>query len=119
VLVTLLLVGIVIPAIMHAITSATRAAAAAQHRGDAAALAQSELSSLMLAVTQGQNPATSGDIEQDGFQYHWQAAIGPWNQDTTGFGIQDIDLTLSWPEGARTSSLTVSTLAYNRQQVQQ
>ncbi len=115
VLVTLLLIGIVIPAIMHAITAAAAAGGSARHRNDAAALANSQLASIILAVTQGQNPNLTGELEQDGFNYYWQATITPWNQDTSSMGIQDIDLTMKWTDGGRNESMTVSTLAYNRE----
>jgi type II secretion system protein I len=115
VLVTLLLIGLVIPAIMHAITAAAMAGNAARHRNDAAALAKSELSSLILAVSQGQNPALSGELDQDGFQYSWQATVAPWNQDTSDMGIQNIDLTMKWAERGHSESITLSSLAYNRE----
>jgi len=119
VLVTLLLVGIVIPTIMHAITSAASAGIAARHRNDAAALAQSQLACLVLAVSQGQTPALAGDFNQDGFAYQWKATVQAWNQDTTSLGIQDIDLTLNWLEGSHSNSMTLSSLAFNQQQGQQ
>jgi type II secretion system protein I len=115
VLVTLLLIGIVIPAILHAITSAAMAGSSARHRNDAAALANSQLASIILAVSQGQNPNLTGEEEQDGFNYNWQATVTPWNQDTSSMGIQDIDLTMKWTEGGRNESMTVSSLAYNRE----
>jgi prepilin-type N-terminal cleavage/methylation domain-containing protein len=113
VLVTLLLIGIVIPAIMHAITAA--AGNSARHRNDAAALANSQLASVVLAVSLGQTPNLTGELEQDGFNYYWQATVTPWNQDTSSMGIQDIDLTMKWTEGAHAESMTVSSLAYNRE----
>jgi type II secretion system protein I len=115
VLVTLLLIGIVIPAIMHAITAAAAAGNSARHRNDAASLANSQLASIILAVSQGQNPNLTGELEQDGFNYYWQATITPWNQDTSSMGIQDIDLTMKWTDGGRNESMTVSSLAYNRE----
>jgi prepilin-type N-terminal cleavage/methylation domain-containing protein len=115
VMVTLLLIGIVIPAIMHAITAAAMAASSAHRRDDAAALANSEMTSLILAVNQGQNPTLTGELDQDGFAYTWEATITPWNQDTSSMGIQDIDLTLKWTDGGHQTSMTVSSLAYNRE----
>jgi type II secretion system protein I len=118
VLVTLLLIGIVIPAIMHAITAAAAAGNSARHRNDAAALANSQLASLILAVSLGQSPNLTGQLDQDGFNYYWQATVNPWNQDTSSLGIQDIDLTMKWTEGTRSESMTVSSLAYNREGAQ-
>jgi type II secretion system protein I len=115
VLVALLLIGIVIPAIMHAITAAAQAGNAARHRNDAALLAKSQMASLILAVSQGQNPVLAGDAEQNGFTFHWKSALQPWNQDTTTMGIQEIDLTVSWADGRRSESMRLSSLAYNRE----
>ncbi|MGD0139103.1 MAG: prepilin-type N-terminal cleavage/methylation domain-containing protein [Tepidisphaeraceae bacterium] len=115
VLVTLLLIGIVIPAIMHAITAAAAAGNAARHRDDAASLAKSQMASLILAVSQGQNPVLAADAAQNGYQYHWKATVQPWNQDTTTMGIQEIDLAVSWADGRRSESVTLCSLAYNRE----
>ena len=119
VLVTLLLIGIVIPAIMHAITAAAAAGNAARHRDDAASLAKSQMASLILAVSQGQNPVLAADAAQNGYQYHWKATVQPWNQDTTTVGIQEIDLIVSWANGSHPESMMLTSLAYNREQVQQ
>jgi type II secretion system protein I len=115
VLVTLLLIGLVIPAIMRAITTAAAVAGSARHSAEAAALAKSQLDSLVLTVSQGQNPTLSGELDQDGFKYYWQATVNSWNQDTTDMSIQDIDLTMKWDESGHSRSLTVSSLAYNRE----
>jgi prepilin-type N-terminal cleavage/methylation domain-containing protein len=111
VLVTLLLIGIVIPAIMHAITAAAAAGNAARHRNDAASFAKSQMAYLILAVSQGQNPVLAGDADP----FHWKATVQPWNQDATTMGIQEIDLIVSWADGRRSQSVTVCSLAYNRE----
>jgi prepilin-type N-terminal cleavage/methylation domain-containing protein len=116
VIVTLLLIGIVMPAIMHAITLSTLAGSAAQHRNEATELAKSQLA-LIIAGTQWQNTNNlSGDFSPDWPNYHWQAAVEPWNLDTSGMGIQQIDLTVSWTERGHQESLTLTTLAYLRGQ---
>jgi len=120
VLVTLLLIGIVIPAIMHAITAATAAGGSAHNRNDAAQLAKSQMA-LLLAGTQWQTSTSlSGDFSPDWPQYHWQAQVQPWNQDTSGMGIEQIDLTVSWVDRGRQQSMVLTSLAYPRiQEVQQ
>jgi prepilin-type N-terminal cleavage/methylation domain-containing protein len=116
VLVTLLLIGIVIPAIMHAITAAMTAGSAARNRNDAAQLAKSQMS-LLLAGTRWQTSTSlSGDFSPDWPQYHWQAEIQPWNQDTSGMGIEQINLTISWADRGRTESMLLTSLAYPRLQ---
>lgn len=115
VLVTLLLIGLVIPAIMRAITSAAAAGSSARHSSAAASLAKSELASLILSVSQGQTPTLSGEMDQNGFQYFWSATVNPWNQDQTNVGIQDIDITMRWTEGGRARMIVLSSLAYNHE----
>jgi len=116
ILVTLLLIGIVIPAIMHAITAAMSAGGAAASRNNAAELAKSQLA-LIVSGTQWQTTGTlTGDFSPTWPNYQWQATVQPWNQDTSGMGIDEIDLTVTWPNGAHRDSLVVSTLAYPRPQ---
>jgi type II secretion system protein I len=115
VLVTLLLISIVLPTVMRGITLAMAAGNAARHRDDAASVAKSQMASLILAVSEGQNPVLAADAAQNGFQYHWKASIQPWNQDTTNMGIQEIDLTVNWADGRRSESLMLCSLAYNRE----
>jgi prepilin-type N-terminal cleavage/methylation domain-containing protein len=116
VLVTLLLIGLVLPTVMRGITLAMAVGNEARHRGDAAALAKSQIGCLILAVSQGQNPILAADAVLGGTQYHWKASVQPWNQDTTTLGIQEIDLIVSWTDRGRLESLSVSSLAYNREQ---
>jgi hypothetical protein len=58
----------------------------------------------------------SGDFSPDFPQYHWQASVGAWAGDQSGVGLQQIDLTVSWESRNRQQSLTMSSLAYERQQ---
>jgi prepilin-type N-terminal cleavage/methylation domain-containing protein len=120
VLVTLLLIGIVIPAIMNAITTATAAGGSARTRNDAAQLAKSQMA-LLLAGTQWQTSTNlSGDFSPDWPQYHWKAEVQPWNQDTSGMGIEQIDLTITWLDRGRQQSMLLTSVAYPRiQEVQQ
>jgi prepilin-type N-terminal cleavage/methylation domain-containing protein len=116
VLVTLLLIGIVMPAIMHAITISSAAAGAARHRNEAVELAKSQLATI-IAGTQWQSTTNlSGDFSPDWPDYQWRATVTPWNLDTSGMGIQQIDLTVSWTDRGHPQSLTLTTLAYLRGQ---
>jgi prepilin-type N-terminal cleavage/methylation domain-containing protein len=118
VLVTLLLIGIVLPAIMHGITLAMAAGDAARHRNDAAQLAKSQLAQLVAGTQWANTTNLSGDFSPDWPGYQWKAVVQPWNQDTSGMGIQQIDLTVNWQERGRGESLTLTTLAYQRGQTQ-
>jgi prepilin-type N-terminal cleavage/methylation domain-containing protein len=118
VLVTLLLIGIVLPAMMHGITLAMAAGDGARHRNDAAQLAKSQLAQLVAGMQWASTTNLSGDFSPDWPGYQWKATVQPWDQDTSGMGIQEIDLTVSWQERGRAETLTVSTLAYQRGQTQ-
>jgi prepilin-type N-terminal cleavage/methylation domain-containing protein len=112
VLVTLLLIGIVLPAIMHGITLAMVAGDAARHRSDAAQLAISEMAQLVAGTQWSNTTNLSGNFSPDWPTYSWKATVQPWDQDTSGMGIQQIDLTVNWLERGREESLTLTTLAY-------
>jgi prepilin-type N-terminal cleavage/methylation domain-containing protein len=118
VLVTLLLIGIVLPAIMHGVTLAMAAGDGARHRNDATQLAKSQLAQLVAGTQWSNTSNLSGDFSPDWPGYQWKAVVQPWDQDTSGMGIQQIDLTVSWQERGRTETLVLSTLAYQREQTQ-
>jgi hypothetical protein len=114
VLVTLLLIGIVIPALMHVMSIAGTAGRDAADRNQAVELARSELA-IIVAGTQWQNSNNlSGDFSPDWPSYSWKATVQPWNLDTSGMGINQIDLTVTWLQRGRPTELTLSTLAYPR-----
>jgi prepilin-type N-terminal cleavage/methylation domain-containing protein len=114
VLVTLLLIGIVIPALMHVVTIAATAGREAADRNQAAELAKSQLA-VIVAGTQWQSSNNlSGDFSPDWPGYAWKATVQPWNLDTSGMGINEIDLTVSWLERGHERDVTLSSLAYPR-----
>jgi prepilin-type N-terminal cleavage/methylation domain-containing protein len=118
VLVTLLLIGIVLPAMMHGVTLAMSAADAARHRNDATQLARSQLTQLVAGSQWSNSNNLSGDFSPDWPGYQWKATVQPWDQDTSGMSIQQIDLTITWQDNGRPQSLTLTTLAYQRGQTQ-
>jgi len=116
VLVTLLLIGIVLPAIMHGLTLAMAAGDAARHRNEATELAKSQLAQIISASQWVNTPSLSGSFAPDWPDYQWTATTQPWDQDTSGMGINQIQLTVTWQEHGRQQTLTLSTLAYPRGQ---
>ncbi|HEY1922425.1 MAG TPA: prepilin-type N-terminal cleavage/methylation domain-containing protein [Tepidisphaeraceae bacterium] len=118
VLVTLLLIGIVLPTTMHGVTLAMHAGDAARHRNDAVQLAKSELTQIVTGTQWSSTANLSGDFSPDWPGYQWKATVTPWDQDTSGMGLQQIDLTVTWQEQGGPESLTLSTLAYQRSQTQ-
>jgi prepilin-type N-terminal cleavage/methylation domain-containing protein len=115
VLVTLLLIGITLPAIMHAITMGEAAAYSAQRRNQATQLASSQMAQIV-SGQQWSSGTLSGSFAPDWPDFDWKATVTPWNQDTSGMGLQQIDLTVSWTDSGRPNSITISTLAYQKGQ---
>ena len=114
-LVTLLLIGIVLPAIMHAITISLAAGSAARTRNQAAELARSQLAQIMLEMSQGQSAGDSaGDFSEQGFpNFKWQSTVTPFSLDTSGMNMQEVHLSVTWPEHSHQESMMLSSLAYN------
>ncbi len=114
VLAALLLIGIVLPAVMQAISYAAGAGTAARMRSEAASLAEGKLNEIV-ATGQWQGGGNlSGDFGADWANYRWSAATQNWAQDTTSANLEEIDLTVRWTARNREDSLTLSTIAYDR-----
>jgi general secretion pathway protein I len=113
VLAALMLIAIVIPAVMQGITVAQHAGDSARRRTEAAGLAQTQLATI-LAMESWQTGSLSGDFSPDFPNYQWKAQVAAWPGDTTGAGLQEIDLTVSWMLGGRENTVVLSTLAYPR-----
>jgi general secretion pathway protein I len=112
-LAAVLLIAIVIPVVDRGIAAATLSAKATQHRTEAAGLAQSELSTLIVTGN-WQGSALSGDFGPNWPDYKWQATVTPWVNDTQGVGLQQLDVTVTWTDRNRPESLMLSTLVYQR-----
>ncbi len=110
VLVTMMLLAIVMPAIMKGVSLGIMAASDAKRRTEASGLAQEKLSEIVAAQT-WTSGNLSGDFSPNWPGYQWQATVQAWPDDTTGTGIQEIDLTVTWQSRGKPSSLTLSTLA--------
>ena len=117
VLVTLLLMGLVLPTIMRGISLASAVASDSHRRTEAAGLGQAKLAEIV-ADDLWESGTLSGDFSPDFPQYRWQANVAAWAGDQSGVGLQQIDLTVSWESRNRQQSLTLSSLAYQRQQQQ-
>jgi prepilin-type N-terminal cleavage/methylation domain-containing protein len=117
VLATLMLMAIVLPSVMKGITLATAAADMARHRTEAAGLAQSELAQI-LASQSWTNGEQTGNFAPDWPDYSWATTVSTWAGDSTGAGLQEIDLKVTWAYRSRQESVTLSALAYQRAQTQ-
>jgi hypothetical protein len=109
----MLLMAMVLPAVNLGIAGATHSASIARHRAEAAGLAQSQLSSLIAsALWNGGN--MSGDFGPDWPDYRWTATVANWVNDTQAVGLQELDVTVTWPVSGPQQSVTVSSLVYVR-----
>jgi prepilin-type N-terminal cleavage/methylation domain-containing protein len=115
VLATLMLLALVLPALMQGLTLAGSLADQTRHRTDAAGLAESKLNEILSDNT-WQQGNLSGDFGTDWPQYRWEETTTAWPQDTTGQGLQEIDVTVLWTSLGREHSVTVSSMDYVRAQ---
>ena len=111
-LAALLLVAIVLPVVMKAVSVGTTSASQSRRRTEAASLAQSKLSELV-ATENWKSGILSGHFDlsygDSGPEYGWRATVRPWNEPY----VQQLDLYVTWtgPSGAE-QSVTLSTLVY-------
>jgi Tfp pilus assembly protein PilV len=107
----ILLLAIVTPALTQALGGAGQAASNARRRTEATILAQEKMSELMATGT-WQGNALSGDFGADWPQYQWQATVQAWAGDTTGAGLLEIDVRVSWLNRNQMDSTTLSSIMY-------
>jgi len=118
VLATLLLVGVVLPAIMQGLTLATRVATTAKRRSEAAALAERQLSEI-IALGQWQQSHQAGDFGPDWADYRWDATAQDWAEGAGGAGaagVREVEVRVTWMQSGREDFVSVSTLAYEQQE---
>ncbi len=117
VLATLMLMAIVLPAVMKGVSLATAAASTARRRNEATGLAEEKLAEI-IATDEWQKSSLSGDFGSDWPGYQWQATVQSWPEDTSGAGIQEVDLRVSWIARNSEDSITLTTLTYAQGQTQ-
>jgi general secretion pathway protein I len=119
VLAALLLMSIALPAIMHGISVASRAADSARHRTEASLLAASKLNEL---ISTGQYLSqSSGDFGSDWpqMQYTWTLQTADWTPTNNNSNVTptlqqtmtEVDLTVKWGNFDN-DTVTISTLVY-------
>lgn len=107
VLATLVLLGIVLPALMKGATMALSAAQMARHTTEASDLARSKLNDLVVENLWSQ--ATNGDFSPDYPQYKFQVTNNPLND----YGLSNVQITVTWTEAGKERKLTQSTVVYD------
>jgi type II secretory pathway pseudopilin PulG len=110
VLATIVLMGIVLPVAIQAITQCTTSAALARQRSEAASLAEAKLNE-MLADPLRDFSASSGDFGPASPEYHWTLMGGQWSDPT----MQLLQVRVFWTSRGRERDVIVSTLVYQSQ----
>jgi len=104
-LAALALIGIALPVLLHAITTASRMTSVAKRKTEATTLAQGKVEELV-ATRAWQSGQMSGDFGENFPEYRWSAALANWDATT----MQELDVTVTWSLGAREMSIKLSTL---------
>lgn len=110
VLAALLFLGIVVPAVLHAMTVAARASEAAERSGIAAQLAENKLEEIILGGVWN-NGITGGEFGGDWPLYRWQLTTADWDQDT----MTKLTVAVFYPVQGREQSVQLSTLTSSLQ----
>lgn len=106
-LVTIVLIGIIMPVAMRSIGLCTRLGGQSRRQIEAASLARTKLTEL----TSSQDWKTSekrGDFGSEWPGYQWTAAVSNWTDSV----VSQLDLTVTWQSQGQQRSLTLSTLVY-------
>ena len=107
VLATLVLVGIILPAVMHGISLATIAAGEAKHRVEAVSLAQTKLAELTADFQTLNQPGASSGSFADFPGYSWTSTIEM--RDTS---LSQVSVRVSWISRGQERFVDLSSLIY-------
>jgi len=107
VLVTLAFASILLPTVMQGISLCLSTAGLARQEAQAAALAHSKLSEL-LVTGDYQNGASSGDFGTDWSEYRWEAQLSNWD----GVALEQLEVIVSWKHVQTDRSVSMTTLVY-------
>jgi prepilin-type N-terminal cleavage/methylation domain-containing protein len=108
VLATLVLIGIILPAVMHGISLATIAAGEAKHKVEAASLGQTKLAELIADYqTLNQTGGSSGDFS-DYPGYTWTSTIE--SRDTN---LSQITVRVSWFSRGQQRYIDLASMIYS------
>ena len=106
-LVTVALLGIIMPVAMRSISVCTRLGGQSRRQMEAASLAKTKLSELIV-TGDWENGNQQGEFEDDWSEYTWSATVTNWTDSL----VRQIELTVSWQSLGRKCEVTLSTLMY-------
>ncbi|HEY3320913.1 MAG TPA: type II secretion system protein [Planctomycetota bacterium] len=105
VLAAIVLMAIVFPVAMHAISLSTSLANNARRKAEAAVLARSKLNELIV-LKSWQNGALNGSFDEPYAGFTWVAEIRDWDSSS----IRELDLKVTWIAGNREQNVLLATL---------
>lgn len=105
-LATLVLVAVLVPAAMQAVTISLRAAQQARQDQEASLLAESRLNEV-LAARDATEFTGSGSFAPEFPEYRWELQSAPGD-----FGMTEVSITVTWQQRGRDRSLTLNTYVY-------
>src|SRR5438045_3953688 len=106
VLATLVLIGIILPAVMSGISLATAASSEAKHKVEAISLAEMKLAELV-AMSQDQQQASNGDFGVDYPGYTWTSSI-----EQRDVGLNQISVRVMWFARGRDRFVDLASMVY-------
>lgn len=107
VVIAMLMIGVLLPAVMGAITTCMRAESRSRHIAEATELAQERLYDEILTADITKFTGT-GDFGQDFSIFRWQSTY-----QEASYGTYEVTVTVTWLEGNDTHSVKMSTLYYD------
>ncbi|MFO8013904.1 MAG: type II secretion system protein [Phycisphaerae bacterium] len=106
-LATLVLVGIVLPVVVHGVLLCLETAAFATQQAEAAALARSKLEELV-ATGQWYESEMEGDFGEDRAEYRWTSLTGEWEDSR----LAELAVFVTWTRRGQEHTVVLSTLVY-------
>jgi len=107
-LVTVALLGIIMPVAMRGIGLCTQLGGQARREMEAASLAKTKLTELIV-TGDWENGKQEGQFDENDWSgYRWSAAVASWTDAT----VKLVEVTVSWQSRGRQRGVTVSTLMY-------
>ena len=106
-LVTVVLIGIILPVAMKGISLSIALASSAKHQREATFLAEAKLSEL-ISTGEWLNSDLSGDFGEHWPEYRWSAEVSQWDDPT----LQELALSVTWTSRGTEHEITLSTLVY-------
>ncbi len=107
-LVTVALLGIIMPVAMRCIGVCTQLGGQARREMEAASLAKTKLTELIVSGDWESGKQQGEFDEEDWSDYTWSATVANW----TDTSVKLVEVTVSWQSRGRQRGVTVSTLMY-------